>query len=234
MKPLAIAVVFATCSYAQLSFESASVKPSPQDDAGRGVDSDPGILRLQHQTLRGLVRIAYRLNDSQVAGGPKWAGDDEFNVIGKANGPANGLQLNQMLQSLLSERFKLTFHRESKTVSGFALVVAKGGVKMQASAGGDSTSHGGRGRIDAQGVSMAKLADRLTRLLRAPVEDATGTTGGFNFTLKWTQENASGASGDEGPTIFTALQEQLGLKLEARKVTMEVIVIDGAEKPGEN
>ena len=118
---------------------------------------------------------------------------------------------------------------------GFALLVAKGGVKMQKSDAKDSHSQGGRGKIDALGYSMHQFAERLPSVVHGPVEDETGTTGGFNFTLKWTPEERAAKSDDaDGPTIFTALQEQLGLKLEARKVTMEVIVIDSAEKPGEN
>jgi len=227
------------------SFESASVKPSSPDANSSGVDSDPGLLRIQNQTLHGLVRIAYGVNDSQVTGGPKWAEADRFDVIGKAGGPADSPELLKMMQALLTERFKLEIHREARTVTGFALVAAKSGVKMQAASGGESTSHGSRGQIDAKGVSMSTLAGRLSRLLHAPVEDQTGATGGFNFTLKWNPDDpalrpmaadrpSTVVSDSKDPSLFAALQEQLGLKLESRKVQMEMIVIDGAQKPGEN
>jgi uncharacterized protein (TIGR03435 family) len=123
------------------------------------------------------------------------------------------------------------------------LVVAKGGVKMQKSESTESNSTGGRGRIDAQGFSMRQFAERLTRVMRAPVEDATETPGGFNFTLTWSPDSLStkplasdrpAIDDSNAPSIFAALQEQLGLKLESRKVTMEIIVIDRAEKPGDN
>jgi uncharacterized protein (TIGR03435 family) len=225
------------------SFEAASVKPASPDATDFGVDTDPGLLRVEAQTLRDMVRIAYGVNDSQIAGGPKWANSDRFDITGRASGPAGSKELLTMFQNLLADRFKLTIHRETKTAQGYALVVAKGGVKMQKSESKESHSTGGRGRIDAQGYSMRQFAERLNRAVRAPVEDATETPGGFNFTLTWSPDDAStkpfasdrpAIDDSNAPSIFTALQEQLGLKLEPRKVTMEVIVIDRAEKPGDN
>jgi uncharacterized protein (TIGR03435 family) len=219
------------------------LKPASPDATDFGVDTDPGLLRVEAQPLRAIVRVAYGVNESQVVGGPKWADSDRFDITGRANGPAGERELYAMLQSLLADRFKLTIHRETRTAQGFALVVAKGGVKMQKSESTESNSRGGRGRIDAQGYSMRQVAERLTRVMRAPVEDATETPGGFNFTLTWSPDDAStrplasdrpAIEDSNAPSIFTALQEQLGLKLESRKVTMEVIVIDRAEKPGEN
>jgi uncharacterized protein (TIGR03435 family) len=247
MKLLAILLIAAAWLAAQPaavpSFEVASIRPASPDATDFGVDTDPGLLRVEAQTLRDMVRIAFGVNDSQVAGGPKWADSDRFDITGRANGPAGSKELLTMLQNLLADRFKLAIHRETKTAQGFALVVAKGGIKMQKSESTESNSTGGRGRIDAQGVSMSKFAERLNRAVRAPVEDATETPGGFNFTLTWSPDDPSTkplapdrpAVGDSNaPSVFTALQEQLGLKLESRKVTMEVIVIDRAEKPDDN
>jgi uncharacterized protein (TIGR03435 family) len=231
--------------FAQTSpaFEAASVKPASPDATDFGVDTDPGLLRVEAQTLRDMVRIAYGVNDSQIAGGPKWASSDRFDITGRANGPAGERELYAMLQNLLADRFKLAIHRETRTAQGYALVVAKGGIKMQKSESTESNSTGGRGRIDAQGYSMRQFAERLTRVMLAPVEDATETPVKFNFSLIWSPDNPSAKSpsadrppsdDSNAPSIFTALQEQLGLKLESRKVTMEVIVIDRAEKPGDN
>lgn len=225
------------------SFEAASIRPASPDATDFGVDIDPGLLRVEAQPLRAIVRVAYGVNESQVVGGPKWADSDRFDITGRANGPAGNRELFAMLQNLLADRFKLTIHRETRTAQGYALVVAKGGVKMQKSESTESNSHGGRGRIDAQGYSMRQLAERLTRVVRAPVEDATETPGGFNFSLIWSPDDPStrplsadrpAIEDPNAPSLFTALQEQLGLKLESRKVTMEVIVIDRAEKPSHN
>jgi uncharacterized protein (TIGR03435 family) len=239
---VAILILSAALVIAQKApaFEAASVKPAPPNPTDFGVDTDPGLLRVEAQTLREIVQIAYGVNDSQVVGGPKWAETDRFDIIGKSNGPAGSKELLAMLQTLLAERFKLTMHRETRTAQGYGLVIAKGGVKMQASESKSSNSTGGRGKIDAQGYSMPQLAERLTRLMRVPVEDATQNNARFNFTLKWDPASTSvrpserDKSDSDQPSIFTALEEQLGLKLAARKVMMEVIVIDGAEKPSEN
>jgi uncharacterized protein (TIGR03435 family) len=251
MKLLTAFLLSAICAAAQpaldLEFEVATIKPADPDSTSSGVDADTGLLRIQNQSLHSLVRIAYNVNDRQVAGGPKWVESDRFDVNGKANGPASGPELLLMLQTLLADQFSLTFHRETRTVTGYALAPAKGGLKMEVAKGDGASTSGRRGTIEAKGGTMKVLAERLTRLLQAPVEDATGTTGGFNFTLKWSPEETgsqrppgSDASSNNalpessGPTIFTALQEQLGLRLESRKVSMEVLVIDNAEKPKEN
>jgi uncharacterized protein (TIGR03435 family) len=236
----AAGILFAIPLFAQApAFETASVKPAPPNPTDYGIDTDPGLLRVEAQTLHDMVRLAYEVNDSQVAGGPKWADSDRFDVTARAKGRAGDKELYAMLQTLLADRFKLSIHREMRTAQGYGLLIAKGGIKMQKTEVTDSHSSGGRGKIEAQGYSMAQFAERLSRLMKAPVEDATQNTGRYNFTLKWDPASTSGRLGEnqgdsDQPTIFTALEEQLGLKLEARKVTMEVIVIDRAEKPSEN
>lgn len=233
---LMLAAIGAGAQPAHLEFEVATIKPANPDATSSGMDSDTGLLRIQNQTLHALIRIAYDVNDRQVAGGAKWVESDRFDVNGKASGAAKGPELLLMLQTLLADQFKLAFHSETRTVSGYSLVPAKGGLKMEVAMGDGASTSGRRGVIDAKGGTMKALAERLTRLLQAPVEDATGTTNGFNFTLKWAAEtlSANPSADTDGPTIFTALQEQLGLRLESRKVSMEVLVIDSAEKPKEN
>jgi uncharacterized protein (TIGR03435 family) len=173
-----------------------------------------------------------------VTGGPKWMDSDRYNINAKAAGPAKDPELLLMLRTLLVERFKLEVHRQSKPVSGYALVVAKSGLKIKPveDTGNDSTSSHG-GSLTAKGVSMARLSDWLARRLNAPVVDATGVPGVFNFKLEWTPEETSpGTPSSAGPdfSLVAALQEQVGVKLEARKVSMELIVVERAEKPSEN
>jgi uncharacterized protein (TIGR03435 family) len=152
-----------------------------------------------------------------------------------------------MLQTLLSDRFKLVLHREQRAIPGYRLVLGKSGLKAQVSApDGGSTGHSQRGRIDAEGCSMPQLALKLAEVLHQPVLDATGVAGRFNLKLVWTPDDmqAKPPSADQragntldsgaGPSIFAALQEQLGLKLEPGKVLAEVLVIDSAQKPSEN
>jgi uncharacterized protein (TIGR03435 family) len=229
------------------SFEAATIKPSIDVPGHSGSHSRTGMLQLQGQTLRGLIRVAYHLIDAQVAGGPKWMDSDRFDVNAKARGPAEDPELMLMLQSLLAERFKLTFHHEKKEYQGYVLVIAKGGLKIQpvepGEASSNSSSNDKRASMDAGHIPMSKLADILSRSLRAPVEDATGATGVYSFKLEWTPDDQSarvpsrdGAAlpVEEGPSIYTAIQTKLGLKLEPRKVPMDVLVIDSAEKPSEN
>ena len=163
---------------------------------------------------------------------------DRYNINAKAAGPAKDPELMLMLQTLLAERFKAEVHRQSKSTSGYALVVAKSGLKIKPAEdnGNDSTSSHG-GSLTAKGVSMARLSDWLARRLNAPVVDATGVSGVFNFKLEWTPEEATpGTPSSVGPdfSLLAAMQEQLGVKLEARKVSMELIVVDRAEKASEN
>jgi uncharacterized protein (TIGR03435 family) len=136
-----------------------------------------------------------------------------------------------MLQALLSERFKLAIHRESKERTVYELVVGKNGPKLHEVEAGPGHSNGGHGSLSAQKMSMSHLADSLSRIVDLPVLDMTGLKGAFDIELKWAPD------GDDanGPSIFTAVQEQLGLKLEQRKGPMEIIVVDHAERvPTEN
>ena len=159
-----------------------------------------------------------------------------------------------MLQTLLLDRFKLAVRRETKVVPGYALVVAKTGAKLHQSTVAEESGvekplfTGRRGDLTAERITVAQIAEVLARELNSPVSDMTGIQGVFELHLQWIPENNQimkkpGEDGDvlapteraDGPVIFTALQEQLGLKLEARKVPVEIIVIDHVDKaPNEN
>jgi len=228
------------------AFEVASIKPSKAEPGSSGITSDKGRISARNVTLRRCIRGAYNVPETQVLGGPKWIDDERYDIDAKAASPAGDNDLMIMLQSLLAERFNLVFHREKRPMSGYALVVGKGGLKIQHSArDAPSFTHARRGGIDAQASTMANLAQKLTDALHLPVADFTGAEGEFDFKLQWTPEDASArppsggnktgsAAADAGPSIFAALQEQLGLKLESRKVPTEVLVIDRADKASEN
>jgi uncharacterized protein (TIGR03435 family) len=242
MRISGMVVIFSIALYAQqtatpLAFEAASIKPS-QDAPGSpsGISESAGGIIARHVTLKRCVRGAYDVPETHVVGGPKWADQDRYYIVARSAERAGGRELMLMLQALLAERFKLVLHREPRTVSGYKLAIAKGGLKAPAS-GRDSGSTGTstRSRIHCEGCTMAQLTLRLSEILRWPVVDATGALGRFDFKLDWKTEGADSNPAAEGGTaIFTALQEQLGLKLEAGKVAAEVLVIDSAEKPSEN
>ena len=141
-----------------------------------------------------------------------------------------------MLQALLAERFKLEVHREPKVMSAYALVVAKGGPKMTAvEAGKGSSMNTNNNHLTAKNTTMQRLADYLARQTGRPVVDQTELKGAFDFTLEWTPEESKSTSADAGPSLFTALQEQLGLKLQTHKLPVDILVVDHMERtPTEN
>jgi uncharacterized protein (TIGR03435 family) len=224
------------------AFEAASIKPSQAESgSSSGITTRKGSIRAQNVTLKRCIRGAYDVQESQITAGPKWAGEDRYDIDAKSAGPAGDHELMAMLQTLLSERFKLAFHRETRELPGYALVTGKGGLKAKRSQpDAESRTNSSRIAIDAEACSMRQLAQKLSEVIHLPIADLTGVAGAFDFQLKWTPEDmqAKPPSGavdlTNGPSIFAAVQEQLGLKLEPRKVPTELLVIDHADKPTEN
>ncbi len=158
-----------------------------------------------------------------------------FNIDAKLPAGAPRDQMPMMMRALLADRFKLAFHRETKQLKEYALVVAKGGAKLSASSEDDRARAGssqGDRMIKCFGMPVSTLAQMLISAVEAPVIDRTGITGNYNFDLKFAPLSAG--ADDSLPTIFAVLQDQLGLRLEAIKGPVEVLVIDGAERPAEN
>jgi uncharacterized protein (TIGR03435 family) len=223
------------------AFEVASVKPSGAADGSAGWRGSPGYLTVRNYSLKALIRIAYRVRDEQIVGGPKWIDSERFDVDARAAGPAKDPELMDMLETLLAQRFQLALHRETKTVTGYALVVPKGGaLKIRPDAAQGNGEMTRQGKLVAWGISMARVAQALSRILASPVTDQTGAAGFYSFTLEWTPDTAQApgpdgaADGYSGPSLFTVLQQQLGLKLEPRKDPIEILAIDRAERPAEN
>jgi uncharacterized protein (TIGR03435 family) len=225
------------------SFDAASIKPSKMGTDSSSWHTRLGYMVMKNQTLQRLVAIAYGFNDEQrVLGGPKWLGSDHFDIEARAVGPAKDPELLLMLQNLLAERFQLAVHRETKNGSGFSLATVKGRLKIRPDeTEGKQGWNSSRGKIVAQRISMAKLAESLTGLLGSPVVDMTDAKGLYSFILEWTPDTPHTAGpdgtlavGPSGLSLDDVLASQLGVKLENRKLPIEVIVIDKAEKPTEN
>ena len=230
------------------AFEVASVKRSQPDGGGMDVTSDPGRITLRNVTLRFCIEVAYHAKDYQLSGGPGWLGSETYDIDAKAAGPAKEGQLNLMLQTLLAERFKLSLRRETMEAPIYALVVGKNGSKLhEAEIGDGGEMRVGRDRLVGRKVPMSRFAEALSNLLGRPVQDMTGMPGVFDISLKWSPdegqttqkpgvqgEAAPAADNASSPSIFGAVQEQLGLKLEARKGPIEMFVIDHAVKPIQN
>lgn len=223
-------------------FEVASIKPS---QGGRGAQPIPGGLRYAASgvTLKRLVMDAYRVKFEQVIGGPAWVAADHFDVNAKAERPSTAEELRIMLQNLLAERFHLQFHRTMKEGPVYVLGVDAGGPKLTATAGGDTVMQPRQEQPfhihwTAHAVSMDYLAWRLP--LDRPVLNRTALEGSYDFELAYTAAVPPELAGEAvngrpidtlGPTVFEALRRQLGLRLDARKGPVEVLVIDHAEKP---
>jgi uncharacterized protein (TIGR03435 family) len=178
--------------------------------------------------------------------GPEWINTERYTIVAKAAGAVPADQILLMLQTLLAERFRLAIHREKKEMPVYELLVAKNGPKLKDATGEGTT------QIDSDGqetvferVSMQMLAATVARSVDRPVIERTGLKGTYSFRLAWTNDSPSRLNtADEGtskasdlgdaPSIFTALQERLGLKLEPTKAPIEVLVIDHIDRPAGN
>jgi uncharacterized protein (TIGR03435 family) len=220
---------------ARAEFEVVSVKPGDPSDPGAGMRMSPGRLEMRNITLKQLVMSAYSLNPYQLEGGPKWLDSAKFDVDAKLPAGAPGSQTSPMVQAMLADRFKLEFHRETQTRSEYALVVAKGGPKLQAAGADDhQSSSSGPRMVRGTATPMSRLADMLISVVSAPVVDQTGLTGKYNIDMKFAPLLETSVQDETLPDIFAAVQEQLGLRLNAIKGPVEVLVIDHAEMPSAN
>ena len=209
-------------------------------------------LNAEHVSLNELVAFAYNLRDVQLSGGPAWADrshatlrDAElYQVTAKdsSDPPPPTEVFRQMLQTLLAERFRLKVHHAQKDLPVYNLVVKKGGPKLKKSPADAefSSVSSSKGKFGVQvvttKVTMQKLVDTLSLYAGRPVFDKTGLLASYDFTLEFVPERVAAAAGAaaDGPSLFTAIPEQLGLKLESAMAPFDVVVIDHADKPSEN
>jgi len=214
-------------------FDVASIRKNRPDLRYDALFCENGRYTRGGDTLKALIQFAWHLRDFQVIGGPGWADSDQFFIEAKGDPAATPEQCLEMMQSLLQDRFRLAVHQEMRQLPIYSLVVAAGGPKFRESAAATRPGfQGADGHLRAQKVSMTILVQLLSRSIGS-VQDLTGLTSRYDFTLDWTPDNAPVADAT-GPSIFTAVQEQLGLKLESRTGPVEVLIIDHAEMPSEN
>jgi uncharacterized protein (TIGR03435 family) len=229
---------------AAIAFDVASVRLSKAADAAvlmrNGMDSASGRFRVQsiggnvemsNWSLGTLILAAWDLEPSQLSG-PAWLRSDRYDIAARTSPRTTQAELRQMLQTLLIERFTLVVHADRKELSTYALVVAKGGPKLQP-ANGDQQSavvFAPPSRFIGRGSTIQGLALVLARPVGRPVVDKTGIAGRFDFTLSYSPETLTPDADAPGPSIFTALQEQLGLRLEPQKGMVEVLIVDHAER----
>jgi uncharacterized protein (TIGR03435 family) len=243
---LAFFAVYQTAAQSPRTFEVASVRPS-QPGKPAGASLDPAHFQCSGETLLGLIISAYRLPAWRLSGGPDWLSSDAWDISATlpSSMPTDRAELmhetDLMLQALFADRFKLTMHRETREQPSYALVVAKGGSKLRLSTSATFSVKTGKGHLELHHVSMSGFVTWLhtpqaygPQPADRPVIDMTGLTGFFDLTLDWMPDSAQPDTAATGPSLFTALEEQAGLKLQARKSSFEFLVIDHVEKPAEN
>jgi uncharacterized protein (TIGR03435 family) len=213
-----------------VSFDAAAIRPSEAPSRSSGINTNNGSLRAYNVTLKQCISGAYEIPEEQITGGPQWTGENRYDITARGAGRST----EDMLKTLLADRFQLAMHPRTETKSGYVLTVAKGGIKAMVSAPETpSTTNISRARIEAKACSMPRLVRKLAAVLGEPVVDETQDARSFDFVLQWVPDEVM-SKAPNGPSLFTAVQEQLGLKLEARKVPVEVLVIDRAELPSGN
>jgi len=218
------------------SFEVATIKRAVPSTAS-GEDGRNGVLRMWNVSLKRCIGYAYNIPEDQILGGPKWIDELRYDILAKVDHSVDEPELLTMLQPLLADRFKLKLHQETRLMPGYILTVAKGGIKAAvADPNRHSGGNGGRGFIDSRAGQLSGLTIRLTALLGRPVIDMTGDKRKYDFHLQWNPQETLGGgdSASDYPSLITALQEQLGLKLESKKVNANILVVDRAELPSEN
>jgi uncharacterized protein (TIGR03435 family) len=230
-------------------FEVASIKacnPSEPRKSGHlaapPISTKPGLLTARNASLKDLIRGAYALENYQISGGPGWIDSPGFDVEAKSTDGATRDQLLLMLRALLTDRFKLAFHRETKELNVYDLVVAKNGPKFHALQAGADSVPGKTNHLRLR--DLPALATYLTRLSSdEPVIDRTGLTGEFDLDLDMSRIIEEASQGAAGPdeiigrlfeATANALQDELGLKLAPTKAPVEILVIDHAEKASAN
>ena len=236
------------------AFAVASIRPSnPSASPRMMANFTNGNFQASNITLTLLIRLAYDLNEDQLSGGPAWLASTRFDIAAKPDGqttqPGEAVadRNKLMLQQLLADRFELQLQHETKQVPGYALSIAKKGAKgLLPNSSGNRKLEIGSGELTATGVSLDDLAYALSRrVTQRPVVNLTGLTGKYDFKLTWTLEqpppSAPGAPAqqpvapeDLAATISSALQDQLGLKLEAHKTDADFVVVKTVQLPSAN
>ena len=237
------------------AFEVATIKPTNPDVQGRGARVQDSNISLRNLTLTEIMRNVYDVHPNLLIGLPAWASSERYDITGKPDVPGqpNQDQLKIMLRKLLADRFQLKFHKDQRELPVFSLGVVKGGPKITRNDAKAETQNEtksetsgvifrGPGSVLLNNLSMDDFCRMLqSSALDRPVVNQTGLEGKFTFSLVWTPEQLVGANqapaalrADAPPDIYAALQQQLGLKVDATKLKVEVLVVDKVDKPSEN
>ena len=227
-------------------FDVATVKPTnPVNDGHTHINYPAGgVFSASNITLAALMEWAYEMPQKQILDGPGWMGTERFDVQAKSDAETDkrlrGMSSEderalkrRMVQALLEDRFAMKLHRETRTLAAYDLVVGKDGSKLAVSTSNGKSIGMGREHFNGQGLTADLIAEELSLVAGKIVVDKTGLDGRYDLKLKWTPDDAPVAE-DSAPSLFTAIEEQLGLKLKAAKESVAVIAIDHVEQPSAN
>ena len=243
-KLAAVGALLAACGTGQTTFTVSSVKPS-QSGKGKGdLSTSPIMLTIRNLPLNLIIAAAYGIAGYQISG-PGWLRDERFNIIAKTDAPvASEDEMRPLLQGLLAERFRLALHRETRELPSYVLTVARNGPKLEAAADGGAdflskkVNKTSGTKIVAAHLTMPQFAEILSRRLGRPVRDMTGLPGAYRVRLEWAAEDPAKKAGKPDrakptrdlPSVFTALKDQMGLRLDAQKAQGEIFVIDQVDR----
>ena len=245
--PLSWAQSPASTGPVPLQFDVASVRRNGSADTHFELKFTDDGVRISNASLLMILRAAngmFNSLDDKFIGVPSWAKTEKFDIEAKVD--SNDVaafkkmpfdQRQRMVQAMLTDRFQLKTHSEMQQQAVYALVIAKGGAKLKVAAPAEGADPGGtisrkKGEIAAQNIVLSQLISALTQTLGRTVQDrTTGLTGKYDLKLDWAADDEAS---ETGPSIFTAIQEQLGLKLEATKGPVEVLIVDHVERPSGN
>jgi len=227
----------------KLSWDVVSVKPNKSLDPSSSMRMTPNGVDLRNATLQMLFLNGFEIkSESQIVGYPSWVNSEHFDIQAKMDaesaadyrnlkGEEGAVQWHSLVRQILEERFGMKYHREQRELPVYFLLVAKQGSKLHESAPKESTSSSwSPGKFASHHCRMSGLASSLSGAADRIVIDKTGLTGEYDVELTWAPDGQP----DAGPSIFTAVQEELGLKLEPAKAPLDVVVIDHLERPSEN
>lgn len=229
----------------QPTFDVVSVKPNRSSNTAMRIDLAPGgRFTASNLPLIQFIRAAYTLQLHQIEQAPSWAVSERFDVIAITSADISGpvvwtpgrhAPMQLMMQSVLADRFKMVAHMEERNAQGYALVVRAAGstagklIPAATPCAADCGLQNGPGIVNAHNVALAQFAELLSQVTGRLVVDATELAGNFDFAARWAPESAQGLG--DAPSLFTALQEQLGLRLEPRRVRLPVLVVDSIQRP---
>lgn len=249
-----IALLAAGSAFSQESFEVAAIKPGDPDNRQSGIHWQAGgRVANTNATVKALIAFAYGLPEDQIFGGDKWVSSDEYSIVAKPDtdspipsGEAGYNKVKTLFQNLLADRFRVKVHLETRQGAVYNLILLRSGKLKEADSDTGPSLRTRAGHFIGTALPVSALAQILSQQLARPVEDKTGLGARYNFNLTYTLDplqgdpfgpltrNSPSAPDDNSPSIFTALEDQLGLRLESTRGPVEVLVIDHAEKPDAN